>query len=339
MSTSLRTPRPRSIAAALAVVSLAGTGAAVSSAPALGATNSSAHSTIGSLPASPALGLLPHIDALGSHVIAVAPAGGRTEETSLTPSSGELWFSRLDDRPTKLDLAGVPTWAQPHLGTDAAGRAVAVYPRCASDAINSCDLYAWDVVANVERPIDEVNRSSVGELEGTMQHGAVAWTVAPAGETAGATAAPDAERTLRYRSTSGPSRTITTKGGRQLALRSGEIAQTVLNADQESSRVELVRVRDRSRRTLVQVSGGAGPRWPVGLRFFGAELRFAVASFESARLYRVPLSKPSTARSVPADGGLSSAAFARADQLVWIGESDGDRSAALLTARVPKRLR
>ncbi len=205
--------------------------------------------------------------------------------------------------------------------------------------INSCDLYAWDVVANVERPIDEVNRSSVGELEGTMQHGAVAWTVAPAGETAGATAAPDAERTLRYRSTSGPSRTITTKGGRQLALRSGEIAQTVLNADQESSRVELVRVRDRSRRTLVQVSGGAGPAGPSACG--SSAPNCGSPSPRSSRLACTACRCPSrrTARSVPADGGLSSAAFARADQLVWIGESDGDRSAALLTARVPKRLR
>lgn len=330
------TPLRRRRSAALAAVAALASVAAVAT-PA--AARDQTRATIGSLPASPAIGLWPQIDALGSHVIAVAPAAGLTELSAVTASTGELWFSRLDDRPTKLSLAGVPAWAQPHLGTDAAGRAVAVYPRCAADAIDSCDLFAWDVLANTERRLDEVNRASVGELEGTMQRGAVAWTVAPTGAAGQVSAGPELQRTLMYRAAAGAPRTITARGGRRLALRSGQIAQVVLNADQESSRVELVRVRDRSRRTLVRVSGGAGPRTPVGLRFTGAQLRFAVASVDSPRLYRVPLARPTAARSVAADQPFFSAAFARADQLVWIGESRGEQDAPLLTDRIPKRLR
>ncbi len=242
MFVSIRRPfgtrRTRLATSAIAAIST------LSLAPTVGsAAASPTRLTIGALPAAPTLGVLPQIDALGSQVIAIAPAEGLTAESSLTASSGNLWFSRLDDRPTKLQLAGVPAWAQPHLGTDAAGRAVAIYPRCAGTARSSCDLYAWDVAANTERPLTEANRRDAGELEGTMAGGALAWTVAPADEAATAADTPDAERTLMYRPAGGAPKLASNVGGRRLALRSGQIAQTVLASDQETSRVELIDVR------------------------------------------------------------------------------------------------
>lgn len=295
--------------------------------------------TVGQIPASPALGRYPQIDAVGNDVVAVGPGAGLTDASALTPSTGELWFSRLDDRPTKLPYAGVPVWAQPHLGTAANGHRVAVYPRCASDAVASCDLYAWDLDASAERPLTEINGASTGELEGTMQRGAIAWTVAPTGATGGATAGPKPQRTLMYRPARGATKKVSARGGEQLAFRGAQIAQVVPGADEESARVELVRVKTGRRAALVTYSFGAAGHWAVGLRFFGADLRFALASQDSAKLYRVPLAHPKRAVSVAAAAPFTAGAFAKADQFVWIGESQRENSAPLITDLVPKRLR
>lgn len=341
MSLHLRTPHARR-GTALVLTALAAAGAAAELSASVATAKpkpSPTRLTIGQLPASPALGLFPRVDAVGSFVIAVAPTAGLTDETVVTRATGELWFSRLDDRPTKLTVPGVPVWAQPHLGTTADGRAVAVYPRCATDAVASCDLYTWDVDANTERALSEVNGSATGELEGTMQGGTIAWTVAPDGALGSATTGPAPRRTLMHRTAAGGTTTVTARGGKQLALRGAQIAQVVPGADEESARVELVRVAGGNRTTLVRYTFGAAGRWAVGLRFFGTELRFGLASQDAARLYRVPLSRPKAARFAAAAGPFTSGAFASSDQFVWIGESTRPASAPLVTDRVPKPLR
>lgn len=337
MSLHLRPPRTRRGTAVIALtLAIGATGTPVAGAA---STSSPTRLTVGQLPASPALGRFPNIDAVSNFVVAVAPTAGLTDDAKLTPSAGELWFSRLDDRPTKLPYAGVPVWAQPHLGTAADGHVVAVYPRCATEAITSCDLYAWDIDANAERPLNEVNSAAAGELEGTMQRGAIAWTVAPAGGAGSATTGLTSQRTLMHRSAAGAVKTVSARGGEELALRGTQIAQVVPRADRESARVELVQVKTGKRTPLVTYAFGAAGHWAVGLRFFGNELRFALASQDTAKLYRVPLSRPKAARSVAAATPFTSGAFARADHFVWIGEGRSETSSPLITDRVPKQLR
>jgi hypothetical protein len=318
--------------------------AAAAAAPAGAATEQVAgkgtRNAIGQLPASPSLPALPTIDATDNWIVGVAGPKGVTDDSKLTASSGALWFARLDDRPSRIEgLAGVPSWAEPHFGTDASGRNVVVYPRCAGGKVGDCDLYAWDVDANTERKLTEIDVDGTGEIEGTMRHGALAWTTSTDGAFASAAFEPSLSRVLRYRTAAGATSVRTRRGGLRLALQAnGNIAQLHVGLSDFPAKVELI-TKDRRRTTLFSYGESAAPRTAVGLRFFSHELRFALASQDrdSAAIFRVPLSRPVGRQRVPAAAAFTSLAFARRDVLVWVGETTTETTAPLLSDFLPKR--
>lgn len=191
--------------------------------------------------------------------------------------------------PTLVTAAGtLPAWAQPHLGTNSAGAAVVIYPRCATAAVSSCDLHSYEVRARRTRRLGGgVRTTTVGETEGVMARGALAFTrwLAASPPTLGA----GAVRTrLMYRPVGGPVREVTTRGGQQLALWGDWIAQV---RDTDPSRgecgqptVELVSTRGR-RRTVRSYGCGIENFGPLGLRFHRGHLLWARWSIGSGGHY------------------------------------------------------
>jgi hypothetical protein len=120
----------------------------------------------------------------------------------------------------------LPDWAVPHVGIDAAQKTVVVYPRCREDP-DVCDLYAYEVLTGTERPLGAVN-SSASELEGTIDHGTIAFTrstgLAPKHAQ---TQTPVARKLYVLPRGARTARQVSAVGGVQLALRGTRIAQVV----------------------------------------------------------------------------------------------------------------
>lgn len=141
-------------------------------------------------------------------------------------STADVRLARGTDRPERIaGIASLPTWAVPHLGTDKDGGAVLVYPRCAKHAVSSCNLYAWDLTDERERALAEANTPGVGETEGVLDHGSLAfsrWTSAR--DPIDVLQDQNEATALFYAPVGGAARRLGS-GGQQLALSGDWIAQ------------------------------------------------------------------------------------------------------------------
>lgn len=235
----------------------------------------------------PAVGAAPVVQPLGTYgeQAHVAARGSSTALAILDPSRqfATLLFS-ADGIPVPAPGAGqLPIWAQPSIGTDASGSRVVIYPRCATTDVSSCDLYRYDPASATERPVAGVNRSGVGEVDGAMDRGAVAFNRWTDATTSPAMSFPAQTTRLYYQSHSHRPRLISKRGGRQLALQGMWIAQvrdTAKETDPEIGSscgifsVELVRLSGKRRTVRKSLCGESGqaPRNPA---FAGAFLVWA----------------------------------------------------------------
>lgn len=322
------TRHPRAIAVLAAAV-LAALGAAPAAHAAVAAVE---------LPDAPALGWSPRLDALGAQRVAVTPPAGAAFGTALTPGAASLWVWREGELPSGPVVTGLPVWAVPHLGTDAAGRRVVVYPRCSADRASACNLYAYDLESRTEQALSTVNASAAGELEGTMQGGAIAFTRSrPADAAAPIAEGAEPGRALLYRSVGGSTRRVSRRGGTSLALRGDRIAQNViLTDDGEFKQVELIRIGSRAV-PLLKYHNGAGSRNATALRFTGPWLRFALGSLDGAHAMRASVARPGRHTSAPLRAAFSFA-FATSDTLVSVRSARSDR-AVVVTEPVPAKVR
>jgi hypothetical protein len=341
MTIALRTRSITVAAAAMAVATLPACATARDT-PTASASSGDGFGTVGHFTGDTQTSHLANLDATSNAVIAVVAVPGEGWDKA-TATSGRVWFSRLDDTPTALSVDPVPSWAQPHWGTDATGRRVAVYPRCAGGTLKDCDLYAWDADANKERRLDEVDRPGVGEVEGTMDRGAIAYTTQTA-STASASAAKDpvVSRTLWLRRVGKSPLKLSSKGGDQLALHSGIVAQDIPLTPETASdgdhRVQLVRA-GKPTRVVLAYGAGMNARHVVGMRFFGSEVRFGLASLEDDYLYRGPVAGTKKARGVKTTFEFTSLAYADTDTLAYVGESAENNSIPLFTRDAPRGAR
>lgn len=228
------------------------------------------------------------IAARGSMVVVARRNAAGQDATLLTSTGGA---------PVPAPGAGVlPVWAQPSVGTDRDGRRVVVYPRCSTSQISSCDLYSYTTSTGRERRIAGVNRATVGEVDGSMERGAVAfnrWTSTSVPSTVDTL--PASERTrLFHKAPGGVAQLVTERGGRQLALRDRWIAQ-VRDTDPSATEcgrptVEVVSVGGQ-RRTARASGCGLIARLPSLPTFVEGDLRWGESWSEPpSRLQRFRLS-------------------------------------------------
>lgn len=98
-------------------------------------------------------------------LLAVATGGPRTLQ---------LRIAELGKTPRAAEGAGpLPFWARIHVGSNASGYPVVVYPRCRSARLASCDLYEWDPRFRRERVIERVSKPGRAEVEGVEHSGNV----------------------------------------------------------------------------------------------------------------------------------------------------------------------
>jgi hypothetical protein len=89
-------------------------------------------------------------------------------------------YERVDGRTRRLAIPPIGPFAPDiDVGTDAAGRAVAVYPRCARvdgfGRLRGCDLFAYDFGRRRERPLRHLNTRRGSELTASVWRGRVAF--------------------------------------------------------------------------------------------------------------------------------------------------------------------
>ncbi|MDO9356532.1 MAG: hypothetical protein Q7T55_22735 [Solirubrobacteraceae bacterium] len=117
-----------------------------------------------------------------------------------------------------------------HVGTDEAGGAVVVYPRCTSplprpEGRRVCDLHVYDVATGKDRLVPGVRRPQRSEQEGVMDRGSLLY--AATGPSAGRTG-------LWYRPAGGAERRIARNPGRQLALSGTRVAQVITDGSKDA---------------------------------------------------------------------------------------------------------
>lgn len=235
---------------------------------------------------------LPAVASYGMEAPQLAANGRTVAVAAITGSSARLLLG-AGGVPQPAPGAGpLPAWAQPSLGTNAAGRSVVVYPRCSDPAkVASCDLYGYELAAERERKLPGVNARGVGEVDGVMTRGAVAFNRWQEGTALPRRRLADETTRLLYRPAGGPTRLVTRRGGRQLALRGRWIAQVrnlVPFSAGECGRpaVELISIGGQRRTARAGICGEQGrvPSWP---RFAGADLIWAESwGDEPGHLYR-----------------------------------------------------
>lgn len=220
----------------------------------------------------------------GTTVVGLLPGQGPTRRLGVS----------LHGRPA-VAIAGpeaISMHATPHIGTDADGSVVVVYPRCATATGGRCDLYRVGVTGGAERPVPGVNTPGSSELQGAMDHGSVAFL-----RSRDSKGGFDAEHVSLYRlPAGGKARLVTRAGGDEIALSGTHIAQ-VRNIDWSSGvcgepSVEILDADGVLRHVFGTVCGLNGQS--VGsLNFWGGKLTFL--SYNGAdgpvqtRIYRTTL--------------------------------------------------
>jgi hypothetical protein len=188
------------------------------------------------------------------------------------------------------------------VGTNRFGKVVVVYPQCQTDAVQSCDLVAYQPGASkpgaaVRLRLAAASQPGVGETEGAMDHGALAfnrWTApgTPLNQSSTKT-------TLLYKPVGGPVRVLTDHGGMQLALRGNQIAQVrnhqARYGECGQPTVELVTTHG-TRRTVRLYRCGLNGNRPLGPAFVKGRLLWVMDSIERAAFTRYDLTTHKLAR-------------------------------------------
>lgn len=157
-------------------------------------------------------------------------AQGRTVAIAVQTGSGaELRVGTGVQTPTRAVGAGpLPAWAQPHVGTDAAGTVVITYPRCSTDYVSSCDLYVWTAKAKKAIRLTAISDPKRGETEGVLDRGNLALVREKAAILATLESVAVGREPYRtdiyYKPTGGALKRVTASGGRKIALRGSWIA-------------------------------------------------------------------------------------------------------------------
>lgn len=224
----------------------------------------------------------------------------RNNVTVLTSTARDLktavWVGTGGNLPVAIpSITGVPDWAQPHIGTDAARKPVVIYPSCADTAdVRTCDLKQYAVLTGKVTTVPGVNTSGAGETEGAIDRGAVVvarWTSKddPVGAAFGGQG--KATTTLVYRAARTPARVLTTKGGQQLALDRGRVL-FVRDGDPTAgtcgrSQLQILRVSGGSAKTLAQHTCGMDIQAVTLPTFIGNQVMYGVRGLEGQTVHRI----------------------------------------------------
>lgn len=268
--------------------------------------------TVPAAVAAPAFTTLDPLAARGQ----IAARGTVTAVTQIAKDhSAALWVGKGGNLPEPVAATtGVPDWAQPHVGTDAARKPVVIYPSCKDVAITTtCDLKLLEVLTGKVKAVPGVN-SSTGEVEGVIDRGAVVaarWTdeedpVAGVQGGYGKTTT-----TLVYRAVGKPARVLTTRGGQQLALDRGRVlfVRDGQPTDGVCGRPELQlqRVSGGAARTVAHHTCGMNGQTIQSPTFVGSEIVYGLRSYDEHLFIRVPAAG-GRAEAAKVKGGFASLA-------------------------------
>ena len=222
-------------------------------------------------------------------VVAVTQLDGDSA-TMLVGKGGNIPIARAA-------IKSLPAWGQPHIGTDANRKPVVIYPHCTDDTdVKTCDLRVYDVLSGQDAAVTGVNKPGIGETEGSMDRGAVAftrwtakWQPNIATETAGGGLG--SRTTLAYRAVGKTARVLTTEGGEQITLDRGRVVQV---RDTEVGygicgypTVEIVRTDGGKRRTLKSHGCGLNSQTILSPVFVGAYVMWGVRTIDEMLVERV----------------------------------------------------
>jgi hypothetical protein len=197
-------------------------------------------------------------------------ASGTTTVVGVLPTDHRIGLSTAGAPAAPVDhLDPVVKGAAPHLGTDASGHRLLVYPRCRGARLASgCDLYEARLDGTGERKVPGVNTAAGNELVGVMDRGDVAFLRSAKGV---------GDPGLYLRRRGGRAVRVTAAGGTELALRGRWIAQ-VRDADPTVGACGLPTVELRSFggkvRTVQTRRCGLSGQSLTGVGFVGGLLEF-----------------------------------------------------------------
>jgi hypothetical protein len=211
----------------------------------------------------------------GTTVVGLLPGRGSTSSLGVSVDGGPA---------TRIPaLAPVGSRAVPHLGTDAQGRVVVVYPRCVK---GRCDLYSARPDGTHEQRVPGVNAPGESQFQGAMDRGNVAFLRTRA-----------AYRTSLYlRRVGRPATLVTQEGGDDVALSGDHIAQ-IRDGSGEAGLCELptveVRRPDGAVHRIARKSCGENGQRYGSLAFLGRHLLFlsyeGSAGTSRTRVFRTTL--------------------------------------------------
>lgn len=245
--------------------------------------------------AAPAFTTLDPLPARGQ----IAVRGNTTVLTQINVGKGsaDVWVGKGGNLPERVTaITGVPEWAQPHVGTDAARKPVVIYPSCADVFhTDTCDLKQYDVLSGKISTVPGVNRSSTGETEGVSDRGAVVatrWTSKEDPVPAAVGGQGKTPTTILYRAADAASaRVLTTKGGQQLALDRGRVAfvreGNATDGTCGLSLVQVIRISGGTAKTLAKHTCGMDMQAVTLPTFVGNELVYGLRGLEGQTVHRI----------------------------------------------------
>jgi len=201
----------------------------------------------------------------------VAAGHGWVAVTQATEVGATLLVGREGAVPQPVAAASsVPSFAQPHVGTDVHGHAVIVYPTCTAE---DCDLKLLDPERGTVRSAHGANRASADEVEGDMDRGALAFSIVRGHRRPSITSIDQPKMDLAYRPTGGQARVLTRLGGSEIELDRGR-ALSVRHSYGEGSGdcgiSSLVLTTVSGRRSVIaQVACGMDGQHITGTGFIG----------------------------------------------------------------------
>lgn len=263
---------------------IAATATLAASAAVLGVASASAAPTFTSLTPLPERGQI-----AARNTVTVVTSTARDLRT-------EVWIGKGGNLPEVVrSITGVPDWAQPHVGTDAARKPVVIYPACADTArVDTCDLKQYEVLTGKISTVPGVNRSNAGEVEGTIDRGAVVaarWTSKddPVGAAFGGQG--KTRTTLVYKAAGSAARVLTTNGGQQLALDRGRVLfvreGNATDGTCGRSQLQILRVSGGAARTLAQHVCGLAMQAITLPTFIGDQIVYGLRGLEVQTVHRI----------------------------------------------------